>query len=147
MTKIAPSRAFILRRGLGTKALGYGYEASAKYARSLDERSCRHQQEAAAMLARLIERWPVEVRRECLSLPIDEDPIFAVIRAARGDGVSLSEIGNAYGVTRELMRQIEARGLYRMSATRDYAQAWRDRVDEINGCRSDWRDIQEAMEA
>lgn len=63
-----------------------------------------------AALTMLLRNVPDHVRHACMDLPWDVDPVRIIL----GKGPhTLNEIGDAYGLTRERIRQIETGALWR----------------------------------
>ena len=85
-----------------------------------------------------IARFPVSVRRVCFAfLPARECPIRRIMQYQSRE-LTLSEIGEAYGVTRERIRQVEEYALARLKVSRAMRDANEAIADRSRGAGSAW---------
>lgn len=65
-----------------------------------------------------VKAFPVRVRSMVFRyVPVEDDPIYALVRTLYPRGAMLREIGELYGFTREYVRQIEEAGAKRIDAS------------------------------
>lgn len=85
-----------------------------------------------------IARFPVAVRRVCFALlPARECPIRRIMQYQSRE-LTLSEIGEAYGVTRERIRQVEEYALARLKASRAMRDANEAIAERSGSAGSAW---------
>lgn len=85
-----------------------------------------------------IARFPVSVRRVCFAfLPALECPIRRIMQYQSRE-LTLSEIGDAYGVTRERIRQVEEYALARLKVSRAMRDANEAIAERSRSAGSAW---------
>lgn len=83
-----------------------------------------------AMIETIAEELTVEELEACALLPIGQDPVYWLVRKYACQECTLDQIARLWGITRERVRQIEAKALARKALTVGMRDTYEALVDD-----------------